>query len=81
MCELCARDCPTGKLITGARGFLVVAGGTGARNPKIARPVERFTSKDRVLAILKKSIRKLRNAQPGDKLYVIIDREGLEALK
>jgi dissimilatory sulfite reductase (desulfoviridin) alpha/beta subunit len=81
MCELCARDCPTGKLITGARGFRVLAGGTGARHPRIAVPVEEFTSKDRVLAILKKSIDKLREAQPGEKFSTIIARDGIESVQ
>jgi len=81
MCELCARDCPTGKLITGARGFRVIAGGAGGRYPKIAVPIENFTTKDRVITILKNAIEKLRKAHPGEILRNIIDREGPEALK
>jgi Pyruvate/2-oxoacid:ferredoxin oxidoreductase delta subunit len=81
MCELCARDCPTGKLITGARGFRVIAGGAGGRHPKIAVPIENFTTKDRVMTILKNAIKKLRKAHPGETLRNIIDREGPEALK
>lgn len=81
MCELCARDCPTGKLVTGKRGFLVIAGGSGARNAKLAAPVEQFTTKDRVLTILRNAIGKLRKAQTGDTLKKIIDREGAKALR
>jgi Fe-S-cluster-containing hydrogenase component 2 len=81
MCELCARDCPTGKLVTGARGFLVVAGGTGARRSKLALPLESFTTKERVLAMLRKAISKLRHAQAGETLRTIIEREGAEVLR
>ena len=79
-CELCARDCPTGKLVVNERGFRVIVGGTGARNPSLAVIVEDFTSKERVLAILRNTIAKLRIAQPGETLRSIIDREGVEAL-
>jgi anaerobic sulfite reductase subunit C len=81
MCELCARDCPTGKLITGARGFRVIAGGSGARRPKIAENIETFTTKERVLQILRNVIRKLRKAKPGESLRDIVDREGAAALR
>jgi ferredoxin len=81
MCELCARDCPTGKLITGARGVKVVAGGSGAHHPKIAATIEQFTSTERVLAILRNAIGKLKKAQPGETLRNILDREGAEALR
>jgi len=81
MCELCARDCPTGTLVTGARGFLVVAGGTGARHPKLAVPIESFTTKERVLSLLRNAIGKLRNAKPGETLRTIIERESAEALR
>jgi len=30
-CELCARDCPTGKLVVNERGFRVIAGGAGGQ--------------------------------------------------
>lgn len=79
-CELCARDCPTGKLVVNERGFRVIVGGTGARNPSLAVIVEDFTSKERVLAILRNTIAKLRNAQPGETLKSIIEREGVKAL-
>jgi len=81
MCELCARDCPTGKLVTGARGFRVIAGGSGARQPKIAETIENFTTKERTITILKNAIGKLRKAKPGETLRDIIDREGPEALR
>jgi len=80
MCELCARDCPTGKLVVHERRFLVVAGGTAGRHPKLAVIVESFTGKDRVLAILRNTIARLRNAQPGESLRSIIDREGISAI-
>jgi ferredoxin len=70
MCELCARDCPTGTLITGERRFQVVAGGTGARRPKIAIPVEHFATKDRVIQVLRNTITGLRKAKPGETLSV-----------
>jgi dissimilatory sulfite reductase (desulfoviridin) alpha/beta subunit len=81
MCELCARDCPTGTLVTGERGFRVVAGGTGARHPKLAVEIENFTTKERVLSILRNVIGKLRSAKPGETLRTIIEREGVEAFK
>jgi ferredoxin len=81
MCELCARDCPTGKLIPGARTFRVIAGGAGARRPKIAETIETLTTKERVLQILRNAIGKLRKAKPGESLRDIIDREGAVALR
>jgi dissimilatory sulfite reductase (desulfoviridin) alpha/beta subunit len=81
MCELCARDCPTGTLVTGARGFKVVAGGSGARNPRIATTIEEFTSKERVLAILKKVIAALRKAPQGEPLKAIVERQGPASLR
>ena len=80
-CELCARDCPTGKLIVKERGFLVIAGGSAGRNHTLAVPIESFTSKERVFTILKNAIAKLRTAQPGETLRSIINREGVAAIR
>ena len=79
-CELCARDCPTGKLIVNERGFRVIAGGTGGRHPSLAVIVEDFTSRERVHTILRNAIGKLRKAQTGETLKSIINREGVAAL-
>jgi dissimilatory sulfite reductase (desulfoviridin) alpha/beta subunit len=81
MCELCARDCPTGTLVTGERAFTVVAGGMGSRRPRLASPVEEFVPKERVIQILRNAIGKLREARQGDTLRTIVDREGVEALR
>ena len=48
-CELCARDCPTGKLVVYERGFRVIAGGTGGRYPALAVTIEDFTDRERVM--------------------------------
>jgi len=80
-CELCARDCPTGTLVTGARGFKVVAGGSGAHHPTIAATIEEFTSKERVLAILRNAIAALRKAKPGETLRTIVKKQGTESLR
>jgi len=80
-CELCARDCPTGKLVVRERGFRVIAGGAGGRNPSLAVTVEDFTSKERVLTILRNAIAKLRDAQPRENLKSIIDRDSVEVLR
>ena len=80
-CELCARDCPTGKLVVNERGFRVIAGGGSGRQPTIAVTVEDFTSKERVEQILKNAIAQLRKAQPGESLKTIIKREGVEVLR
>ena len=80
-CELCARDCPTGKLVVKERGFLVIAGGSGGRNHTLAFPIESFTSKERVFTILRNAIAKLRTAQPGETLSSIINREGVAAIR
>ncbi len=79
-CELCARDCPTGKLIVKERGFLVIAGGSAGRHHTLAVPIESFTSKERVFTILRNAIAKLRTAQPGETLSSIINREGAAAI-
>ena len=80
-CELCARDCPTGKLVVHERGFRVIAGGAGGRHPSLAVTIEDFTSKERVHTILRNAIGKLRGAQPGETLRSIIEREGIDALR
>ena len=79
-CELCARDCPTGKLIANERAWRVIAGGGGGHHPTIAVTIEDFTSKERVLAILRNAIARLRDAQPGESLRTIIAREGPESI-
>lgn len=80
-CELCARDCPTGKLLTRRRGWRVIAGGTGGHHPTIARLIEDFTTRDRVLILLRNAIARLRNARPGESLKTMIDIEGPEAIR
>lgn len=80
-CELCARDCPTGKLVVNERAFRVIAGGTGGRHPSLAVTIEDFTNKERVNTILKNAIARLRGAHPGETLKSIIDREGVESLR
>ena len=80
-CELCARDCPTGTLVVSERGFRVIAGGGGGRQPTIAVTVEDFTSKERVEQVLRNAIASLRKAQPGETLKTIIKREGVEVLR
>ena len=79
-CELCARDCPTGKLVVNERKFRVIAGGSGGSHPRLAVTIEDFTSKDRVLTILRNTITKLRNARPDETLKSIIDCEGTAAI-
>ena len=80
-CELCARDCPTGKLVVNERGFRVIAGGAGGRHPSLAVTIGDFTSKERVSTILRNVIGKLRSSQPGETLRNIIEREGIDALR
>ncbi len=80
-CELCARDCPTGKLVVHERGFRVIAGGAGGRHPSLAVTIEDFTTRERVHTILRNAIGKLRGAQPGETLRSIIEREGIDALR
>jgi Fe-S-cluster-containing hydrogenase component 2 len=80
-CELCARDCPTGTLVVQERGFRVIAGGTGGRQPALAVTIEDFTDKERVAQILRNAIARLRTAQPEETLRIIIEREGREVLR
>jgi ferredoxin len=75
-CELCARDCPTGRLTVHERGWRVIAGGGGGHHPALAVTVEDFTTKDRVLAILRNAIAVLRAAPPGESLRTIVQRQG-----
>jgi dissimilatory sulfite reductase (desulfoviridin) alpha/beta subunit len=75
MCELCARDCPTGKLVTGAKGFLVVAGGTGRAGRDLPHLLK-FTTKSGYSPYSGMLSSKLRHAQTGETLRTIIEREG-----
>lgn len=79
-CELCARDCPTGTLAVKKRGYRVIAGGAGGRHPHLAVTVEDFIDRERVLALLRNAIARLRRARPGESLRDIIRREGIEVL-
>ena len=80
-CELCARDCPTGRLVVNERTWRIIAGGGGGHHPTIAVTIEDFTTKERVLAILKNAIARLRKARPGESLRTIIQKEGPEAIR
>jgi len=80
LCELCARDCETGKLVTEKRGYKIIAGGSAGRHPRIAQTVEEMTTKERVIELLKNCITRLRKAKPGETLASILDREGIEAI-
>ncbi len=80
-CELCARDCPTGTLVVNQRGYRVIAGGAGGRHPHLAATVEDFVDRERVLALLRNAIARLRHARPGESLRDIISREGIEVLR
>ena len=80
-CELCARDCPTGKLVVHKRGFRVIAGGTGGRYPSLARTIEDFIDKERVPQILRNAIARLRAAPPEETLKTIIEREGRDVIR
>ncbi|MCP4716103.1 MAG: 4Fe-4S dicluster domain-containing protein [Deltaproteobacteria bacterium] len=79
-CELCARDCPTGTLVTGQRAFRVIAGGGGGHHPAIATVIEDFTTRERVLEILRNVINRLRKCRPGESLRAIIRQEGPGAI-
>lgn len=80
-CELCARDCPTGRLAVHKRAWRVIAGGGGGHHPTLAVTIEDFTTKERVLAILRNAIAKLRKAVPGESLRTIIQKQGPEAIR
>ena len=80
-CELCARDCPTGKLVVYKRGFRVIAGGTGGRHPSLAVTIEDFTDKEGVAQILSNAIAQLRTAQPEETLRTIIERGGKDVIR
>ena len=57
-----------------------MAGGRAGRHPSLAKTIEPFADKDRVLDILKKAIAVLRNARPGDTLSGIIERHGTSVI-
>lgn len=79
-CELCARDCPTGRLSVSRRGWRVIAGGAGGPRPALAVVIEEFAPPERVLELLRNAIARLQAALPGDSLKKIIAREGPGAL-
>jgi len=79
-CELCARDCPTGKLQVHKRGWKVIAGGGSGHHPTVAVTIEDFVTKDRVLTLLSNAIARLRSAPPDESLRTIIAREGPQAI-
>lgn len=81
MCELCSRDCPSGTLTVRERGWRVIAGGGGGHHPALAILIEDFTTKERVLEILRRAVGRLRKARPGESLKTIIQREGPEAIR
>lgn len=80
-CELCARDCPTGRLVVSKRGFRVIAGGTGGRHPALAVTIEECSGQERVIQILRNAINRLRTSRPEETLRSLIAREGKDVLR
>jgi len=82
-CGACVAACPKDVIVTEKKGYKVVAGGTGARHPQIARTVVGFTDCAGVLAIVEKAICAFRDYPQGEKeisFHEMVERAGPESL-
>lgn len=61
LCGGCADVCPKGVIRADARGYKVVAGGTGARHPVIAKTMAEWTDADGIMDILRDSLQRFKN--------------------
>lgn len=82
-CGDCVNSCPEDVIYNAAKGYKVVAGGTGSRHPQIAVTVLEFTDAVGVLQIVEKAVLMFRD-YPQDKqdksFHTMIAREGVRGL-
>lgn len=55
-CGLCAKECPTGTITDGQKGFRILLGGKLGRHPRLGEELPGIFSEEEVLAIVKKCI-------------------------
>ncbi len=82
-CGACEDLCPEGALYTERCGYTVVAGGTGARHPRLARTAALFTDRRGVLRILENAVHIYENASADGRerpFYDIISQYDNDAL-
>lgn len=84
MCSGCTEVCEQKVLYTEKRGYKVVAGGSGARHPRIAQTVAEFTDADGVLKILERAVSLLQKTAIDGRfisLRDVVQKHGIDALR
>jgi dissimilatory sulfite reductase (desulfoviridin) alpha/beta subunit len=84
MCSGCAEECEEGVIFTEKKGYKVVAGGTGARCPHIAKTVSEFTDLEGVLKILEKAINMMKDTPVDGRViefHDVVEKHGIEKFR
>jgi len=82
-CGDCVSACPKDVIFNAAKGYKVVAGGTGSRHPQLARTVSEFIDVAGVLNIVEKAVFMFRDYQQDTKevsFHAMIAKEGVGGL-
>lgn len=76
-CGQCVRDCPTGTIGTGRKGFRVQLGGKLGRHPKLAVELEGLYNEDEVFEIVQRCVRFYKeNSKHGERFAEIFQNAG-----
>jgi dissimilatory sulfite reductase (desulfoviridin) alpha/beta subunit len=84
LCSGCVEECEEGVIFTEKKGYKVVAGGTGARRPHIAKTVSEFTDLEGVLKILEKAINMMKDTPVDGRViefHDVVEKHGIEKFR
>ena len=81
-CGQCVRDCPTGTIGTGRKGFRVLLGGKLGRHPKLAVELEGLYSEEEVFEIVRRCVKFYKeNSKHGERFAEVFrNTDFLESL-
>jgi anaerobic sulfite reductase subunit C len=77
LCGQCVRECPSGTLVAGLEGYLLLAGGKLGRHPQLARQVGGVHSAAEILGLVEKCLSHFKaHNQRGERFGDILNRTG-----
>ncbi|NOZ59325.1 MAG: hypothetical protein GXO66_07115 [Euryarchaeota archaeon] len=78
-CGFCSNVCPVSSITADERGFDIYVGGGGGFFPREARLLKEFVSQEEVLEEVARVVERYRElAEPGERLFSVVERVGLE---
>ncbi len=78
-CGFCSNICPTGAITAQDKGFDIYIGGGGGFFPREAKLLKEFVSKEEAMKEVDRIIERYRAlAKPGERLFSVIERAGIE---